>query len=163
MDVINSLVADSRFWVALSTVLCFAFVGWKAYQPILSGLDARAESIRMRLAEADALRDEAQNVLEEYKEKSANALKEAQEVLENAKRRAEQMREKMEEELTETIARQEANATSRLARLEMETIESVKNAIITAALKRVQADIGQQDDSKTSITTSLDEITKTLH
>lgn len=164
MEFINFMINDPRFWVAVSTVLCFGFIGLKAYKPILAGLDGRAAQIRQRLAEADELRDEAQKVLAEYKEKSANALHEAQVVLENAQRRAEQMREKMEEELTESIARQEANAKARLARLEIETIETVKNTIIGAALKRVQADVVKEEDkSKTSMTHSLDQITKTLH
>ena len=164
MEFFQTLIHDERFWVAVSTILCFGFIGFKAYKPILAGLDGRAEMIRLRLAEADALRDEAQKVLEEYKEKSANALQEAQAVLQNAQRRAEQLREKMEEELTETITRQEANAKSRIARLEQETIEAVKSAVITAALQRVQDDVVKDGDKSVSSTAhSLDQIAKTLH
>lgn len=165
MDFINSLFGDPTFWVAVSTVLCFGFIGYKAYKPLLQGLDSRAEMIRQRLAEAEQLRLEAAQVLEEYKEKSANALKEADAVLHNAQRRADQMRQKMETELAETIARQEANAKLRLARLEEETIETVKNAIISAALARVQKDVGGKDEvtSTDALKQSLDQITKTLH
>lgn len=164
MDFINFLLNDPRFWVAVSTVLCFGFIGIKAYKPILAGLDGRAEAIRVRLAEADELRAEAEKVLAEYKEKSANAMNEAKQVLENAQRRAEQMRETMEQELNESIARQEASAKARLARMENETIEAVKNTIINAALKRVQADVAKEDEKSTaSLAHSLDQITKTLH
>lgn len=160
MDFLN----DTAFWVAVSTVLCFGFIGFKAYKPILEGLDGRAQMIRQRLAEAEELRAEAERVLADYKEKSANALQEAKEVLQTAQKRADQMREKMEQELKETITRQENNAKMRLGRLEAETIESVKSAFISAALKRVQTDIeAAGEESTKSLTHSLDQITKTLH
>ena len=164
MEFFQHLINQPEFWVAVSTVLCFGFIGFKAYKPILQGLDARAEQIRIRLAEAEELRKEAEEVLAAYKEKSANALQEAEHVLQNAQRRAEQLREKMEEELKETIARQEANAKLRLQRMEQDAIEAVKNAVINAAVQRVQENTAKDGEkSASALGQSLEHITKTLH
>lgn len=162
MTIVMNLLNDPSFWVTISTLICFGFIAYKAYKPVLAGLDARAAAIRDRLAEAEALREEARVVLEDYKQKSANALKEAEAVLANAHRRAEQLREKMEDDLKESIARQEANAKSRLERLENETIESVKAAVIAATMERARQEMAQNDNAP-SLTQSLDQITKTLN
>ena len=155
-------INDPTFWVAVSIVLCFGFIGLKAWRPIVAGLDGRAASIRQRLDEAEALRVEAQQILEEYKLKSANALNEAKEVLKNAEIRADQMREQMEAELKTAIARQELNAKMRITRLENEAIDAVKSAVIQTTLERVQNSIANDDEAK-DVDVSLAAIGKTLH
>lgn len=162
MEFISHLLNDPSFWVGVSTVLCFGFIGWKAYKPILQGLDARAASIRHRLEEADALRAEAEALLEEYKQKSENAMHEAEEIVENAKRRAEQTRVQMEADLNDMIARQENAAKMRIARMEQEAIEAVKSVIIGTALKQVQEDAAKEGASS-PLNQSLEKIVKTLH
>jgi F-type H+-transporting ATPase subunit b len=162
MELIQHFINDPTFWVAVSTVVCFGFIGMKAWRPILAALDGRAASIRLRLDEAEALRNEAQAILEEYKQKSANALNEAKEVLKNAELRAEQMREQMEAELKTAISRQELNAKMRISRLENEAVDAVKTAIIQTTLTRVQDSIANDDDAK-DVDASLAAIGKTLH
>jgi F-type H+-transporting ATPase subunit b len=158
----SNVIQDPNFWVMISTILCFGFIGFKAWAPIQSGLDARAGTIEKRLAEAEALRNEAQNILQEYKQRSENALHEAEEVLKNAQRRADHLREQMEKELKETIARHEITAKNRIARMEEEAISSIKNKIITSTLNQVKTQAANQDLVAPSIDQSLDDIKKTL-
>src|SRR3546814_5812970 len=83
---------------------------WKARQPVLDGLDARAERIRAELDEAQRLREEAQKALAEYKRKQRDAAKEAEDLLANAKHEAELLRRQAAEDLKETLARREKAA-----------------------------------------------------
>jgi len=158
----TALIGDTSFWVMVSTLLCFGFIAWKAWSPIKGGLDARAVMITTRLNEAEALRIEAQNILEEYKQKSQNALNEADSVLQNAKARAEHLRVQMEKELKDSIARQELNAKNRIARMEEEAISAIKSKIITATLTQVKEHANDQQLIAPSIDQSLDDIKKIL-
>jgi F-type H+-transporting ATPase subunit b len=158
---IAHLLADPTFWVMISTVLCFGFIGFKAYKPILTGLDSRAEAIRHRLAEADALHREAEMILEEYKQKSANAMVEAQEIMKNAEARVEQLRVQMEAELKDSIARQEANAKMRIARMQNEAIDAVKSAIVQTSVEHAQGTIKDSAANQNALN-SLDAISKSL-
>lgn len=162
MEFIHHLAADPTFWVALSTVLCFGFIASKAWRPILGALDARSASIRTRLAEAEALRVEAQAILEEFRQKSANAMHEADEILKNAQLRADQLRIQMEAELKSSIARQEINAKMRIQRLENEAADAVKSAVINATLTRAQQTIANDTSATKDVAQSLDAIGKTL-
>jgi F-type H+-transporting ATPase subunit b len=157
-----NLLQDSAFWVAASTVLCVGFIAYKAWRPILGALDTRANAIHQRLIEAEALRDEAEKILNEYKQKSANALVEADAILKNAQSRADQMRKHMENELSEMITRQEQSAHNRIARLELEAIEAVKQAVVTAAMTQVRGKFEKESDAQ-NLEASLKAIAKTLH
>ena len=158
----SNLLQQPEFWVMVSTLLCFGFIASKAWKPIQSGLDARTATIEKRLAEAEALRVEAQNILQEYKQRSENALHEAEEVLKNAQRRADHLRVQMEKELHETIARHEITAKNRIARMEEEAIRSIKNKIISTTLTQVKTQAANQDLVTPSIDQSMDDIKKIL-
>ena len=157
-----TLIGDTAFWVMVSTLLCFGFIAWKAWSPIKSGLDARAVAIADRLNEAEALRIEAQGILEEYKEKSRNALNEAESVLQNAKLRADHLRVQMEAELKAGIARMELNAKNRIARMEEEAMSAIKSKIITATLTQVKEYANDHQLIAPSIDHSMDDIKKIL-
>lgn len=154
---------DTSFWVMLSTVLCIGFIAWKAYRPVLQSLDARADTIRVRLQEAADLHAEAEKILVEYKAKSVTALAEAEQILRNAEQRAEKMRIEMESELNQTLARQEAGVKLRLARLEQEAIEAVKMAVIDAALTQAKEGLAKKTVDADALQLSLERIVKTLH
>src|SRR3546814_7760908 len=96
---------------------------WKARQPVLDGLDARAERIRAELDEAQRLREEAQKALAEYKRKQRDAAKEAEDLLANAKHEAELLRRQAAEDLKETLARREKAAIEKIAQAETRTEE----------------------------------------
>lgn len=141
---IDALLHDSAFWVAVSTILCVGFIALKAYRPILGSLDARAAAIHQRLTEAEQLRREAEAVLREYKAKSENALTEAAQILRDAESRASLLRQKMEADLKDSIARQETSAKNRIARMEQDAVEGVKAAIVSASLDRARDTIVKQ-------------------
>jgi F-type H+-transporting ATPase subunit b len=162
MGIVETLTNDPTLWVAISTVLCISFIAWKAYKPILGALDSRANMISVRLREAEELHEEAKLVLAQYKQKSNDAASEAEQVLRNAQVRADKLRTEMEAELAQMIARQEASVKLRIARLEAEAIETVKQAIIQAALDKAKQEIGQGKAGNDNIHTSLDRITKIM-
>lgn len=161
MDMLSHLTGDANFWVMISSVLCFGFIAMKAAGPITGALDGRTEAIRNRLAEAEALRTEAQKLLETYQAKYAEALQEAENVMATAQRRADQMRIDMEEELKQTIARQERNAANRIARMEEETIRVVREAVINAAMDKVKTTVAN-DSKAASIDNAMDDLKKVL-
>lgn len=157
-----SLVADTNFWVMVSTVLCVGVIVFASRKSIAGGLDNRAAVITARLAEAEALHQEALNILEEYKTKSENALHEAESVLANARQRAEHLHVQMETELQDSIARQERNAKIRIARMEEEAISAIKSKIIATTLTQVKDYANDHQLVSPSIDHSMDDIKKIL-
>ena len=85
-----AILSTPEFWVAVSF---FLFVGavlyFGAHKKIAVALDARSEAIAQEIDEAKHLREEAEKVLADYREKQGNAAKEAQAIIDLASRDAE--------------------------------------------------------------------------
>ena len=70
-----SLMADPKFWVAVSFVLFFVLLGSKLWKAGTGALDSRANDIRKRIDEANKLRLEAEAKLKEAEAARASAEK----------------------------------------------------------------------------------------
>lgn len=160
-DIITKLAGDTSFWVMLSTLLCFGIIALKGRTAIAQGLNDRAEAIRQRLAEAEALRLEAEAVLAESHARADRAAREAEGIVNNAKQRAEQLRMQMEADFTAMISREESRAKVRIARLESEAVDSVKALIVSQAMDQVKASVAN-DKIKPSIDAALDDMKTVL-
>lgn len=162
MDFLHHLIEDTAFWVAVSTVICFAFMIAKARQPVISGLDNRSEMIRARLDEAETLFKEAEKLVADYQSRQKHAEAEAQALLQGAQRRAETIIKQAEVDAQRAVEHQEAAARLRIERAEQEVISAFRDTIVKAALSRVEAQLNQQS-SKDLTSQSLQAISKYIH
>ncbi|WP_198372812.1 F0F1 ATP synthase subunit B family protein, partial [Roseomonas rosulenta] len=76
---------DPKFWVAVSFVLFFLFLGRKIWGVLSGALDGKAERIRKQLAEAAELRSQAEQMLAAAEAERAAAAREAEELLARAR------------------------------------------------------------------------------
>src|SRR3954466_13962609 len=79
-------------WVALAMLVVFAILIWKKVPgAIAKALDSKIALIRDQLAEAEALRKEAEGLKAEYEAKSESADKDRDALLERAKHEADEI------------------------------------------------------------------------
>ena len=128
------MLEDPRFWVAVSF---FAFV-MLAYKKVASfavrALDERSAKIKQELDEARRLREQAEQVLAQYKLKQSEYLQEAEQILANARRDADLMRSHTEEELKGILETRMKHALDRIAQEESHAIADVRNHVVDIAL-----------------------------
>ncbi|HEY1096873.1 MAG TPA: hypothetical protein VGF14_06490 [Alphaproteobacteria bacterium] len=160
---IEHLIHDTHFWVAVSTVLCFAFIFVKARKPVAEALDRRTDTIRIRLEEAESLYTEAQKLLAEYQAKYDEVQEEAADLIKAAEQRAQSLITQAQADIQKAISRQEASATLRIQRAERDVIEAIREATVQAALSRVQVQLDKNGIESAEIDASLDAVTKTFH
>lgn len=163
MDFLHHLAEDTTFWVAFSSVLCFIVVYRKAKAPLLDNLDRRTETIRARLDEAEDLYREAQALLADYQQRQKDALQEAEEILQAAQRRAETIIRQAEDDVQKAVAHQENSARLRIQRAEQDVIESIREAMVKAALNRVQGQLESKGDQSATLNQSLQAVSKSFH
>jgi F-type H+-transporting ATPase subunit b len=113
-------------WFTLSFVVLMV-VMWKyAIPPVQKAMDQRTEKIRRNLDDADKVRSEAQQVLEEYQRQLANAKDESNRIIEEARQTADQLRrdlmERAEAEVNELRerSREEIRAAQERATSELQ-------------------------------------------
>jgi len=143
---------DMTLWTLLALVLFLALmVVLKVPQWIGNQLDGRAKQIADSLAQAQALRDEAQSILDECKRKSAAAEKQADEIVDQAQHEAHALIEQAKQRMQDYVERRQKLAEEKIARAESEALEQVKARVTDVAIEaashvlREKMDVGASD------------------
>lgn len=132
-------LATAEFWVAVSF---FLFVGlvwyFGVHKKIASALDTRAASIAKELADAQALREEAEAVLADYRKKTSNAAREAEDIIELAAKEAEALALETSRTMTEQFERRMKVAEDKIAQAKADAMRDVRAAAADAATTAAQ-------------------------
>lgn len=129
------MLRTAEFWVAVSFVGFLAImVYYKVPALIAKALDDRAAAIRKELDEARRLRDEAQNLLNDYQKKYRNAGLEAESIIEQARSEAEAYAKETRASLAESLDRRTRQAEEKIARAEAQAVDEVRAAAVDTAL-----------------------------
>ena len=120
------------FWTLVVFGILVFILGKYAWGPILAAVDAREKGIQAALDEAAERNQEAETLLEKYKENLADARRQANELLAEGKTAGDSIRMEIEEK-----ARGEAQSIIERARAE---IERERDAAI-AEIKRESVDL----------------------
>lgn len=117
----------ASLWALAALVI---FIGLLVYlkvpAKISAALDGRADTISQSLADAARLREEAQALLAEYKDKTRNAEAEAAAIVAEAKAEADRMTAEATKALEEMIARRTRTAEAKIAQAEAQAIAEVR-------------------------------------
>ena len=126
---------DASFWIAIAFVAFIGVLTKFAYGKITTALDARAEDIRNEIEDSKCLREEAQQLLENYQRKHRDAVKEAEEIIDQAKAEAKRMSEQAAADLDSEVKRRTELAQAKIARAEAQVIEDVRNMAVDIAVR----------------------------
>ena len=127
---------EAEFWVAVAFVLFCAIV-WKVggFKALTEGIDSRGRRIRAELDEAKRLREEAAQVLADYKRRRGEAEREAEEILSAAKEEAQRTADEAHARMAEFVRRRTAAAEVKIAQAETQATAQVRAAAADAAIK----------------------------
>ena len=161
----GSWMDNPNNWVAISFVIFVALAVRYALPMIVKGLDGRAAKIKEQLEQATKLREEAEALLESYKQKQKEMLKEAEKTLADAKVEVERMKQRAEVDLKASIDRRSEQANEKIARMEKDAVEQVREHIVDVAISATRLLVGEQLKSTKedpTISRALEQIQK-LH
>ena len=136
----ESFLQEPATWVVLAFIAFFLLFGRKLYAAITGLLDARTNAVRLELAEAKRLRQEAEVMLRDANARRATALSEAQQLLEGAKTEAARLAAAAAADAEASASRRERMAIARISAAEKAAVEEVRMAaadVATRAAERV--------------------------
>ena len=152
-------IYEPEFWVAVSF---FIFIGVLVYfgvhMKVASALDARALLIRKELEEARRLREEAENVLADYRRKLGDVVTEVDNITALATTEAKTLAAETRQSLKEYFDRRIKLAEEKIARAEMEAVRELRNDVVDAAIAAAQNLIAAKltpDRAKKLVSTSI--------
>lgn len=159
--------AWATFWVFLGLVVFLAvLIYMKVPGMLTAALDKRAAKIRSDLAEARDLREEAEALLAEYKEKTGNAEAEAEAIIAQAKREAEALSAEAKTRIEDYVTRRTRAVEQRIAQAETQAIADVKSRAIdvaAAAAGHILAERAKGDGGNQFVDSSIESVRKNLN
>lgn len=125
----------AEFWVLVAFILFLALLVYNKVPGLIGrALDDRAAQIRKELDDARKLREEAAELLADYKRKARAAEDEAKSIVEAARREAETLAAEASRNLKETVERRTRLAQEKIARAETQALAEVRAAAVDAAV-----------------------------
>lgn len=139
---------DPGGWVALAMLAVFALLIWKKVPAAIAGaLDDKIALIRNQLAEAEALRKEAEGLKAEYEKKARSVDKDRAARLERARHEADEIVAKAATDAEALIERRSRMAEDKIAAEERAAVEQLRSAAAEAATKAAARLIAERHDA----------------
>src|SRR5687768_16942987 len=134
-------------FIGLAMLVVFAILAWKKVPAAIGkALDAKIALIRDQLAEAEALRKEAEALKAEYQAKAKSAEKEAAAVIERAHSEAGEIVAKAKSDAEALIERRSRMAEDKIAAEERTAVKHLRAAAADAAARAAARLIAERDD-----------------
>jgi F-type H+-transporting ATPase subunit b len=141
---------DAPAWIALAMIVVIAIMIWKRVPSAIGkALDSKIKLIRDQLAEAEALRKEAEALKAEYQAKANSAEAEAAQVIERAHGEAGEIVAKAKSDAEALIARRTRMAEDKIAAEERTAVKQLRAAAADGAARAAARLIAERDDPAT--------------
>jgi F-type H+-transporting ATPase subunit b len=164
--VASESVEDAKIWI-LAAFVCFVilFAG-PAFRAAIGRVDGRIERIRKELADAQKLREDAQQLLDDYRSKRAQAEADALKILEHAELEAERRAAQARRDLEAAMERKAQMALQRIAQAEADALKEVRAAAASLAVQataRLLRDNMDPTRAEAMIQDSIRQVQQKLH
>ena len=134
-------------FIGLAMLVVFAILAWKKVPAAIGkALDSKIALIRDQLAEAEALREEAEALKAEYEAKAKSAEAEAAAVIERAHGEAGEIVAKAKSDAKALIERRGRMAEDKIAAEERTAVKQLRAAAADAAARAAARLIAERDD-----------------
>jgi F-type H+-transporting ATPase subunit b len=136
-------------WTLISFFLLLILLWKLAYPQILKAMKKREETIQQQLEEARKTKQEAENLLEEYRRQLSEARSEAQKVINEGKELGENMRkeivQKAQQESNQIVKRAQEEIELQKQKAILELQEKIADLSIMAASKIINKSLDTED------------------
>jgi F-type H+-transporting ATPase subunit b len=137
-------------YISLAMIVVIAIIIWKKVPGAIGkALDAKIATIRDQLAEAEALRKEAEALKAEYQSKAASADMDREALLERARHEADAIVAKAKTDAEALVERRTRMAEDKIAAEERSAIEQLRASAADAASKAAARLIAERHDATT--------------
>jgi F-type H+-transporting ATPase subunit b len=135
-------------FIGLAMLVVFAILAWKKVPAAIGkALDSKIALIRDQLAEAEALRKEAEALKAEYEKKAKSVDKDRKALMERAKHEADEIVAKAKSDAEALIDRRTRRAEDKIAAEERSAVDQLRATAADAAARAAARLIGDRHDA----------------
>ena len=129
------MFSDPQFWVAVSFLLFIAAIFNPVRKMLTSNLDSQIKEIKSKIDEAENLRADAQNTLNELKLRQSNVEKEIEILKNNSDAKMKALKELSLKKLSEQIEKKQILANNKIDQLLRDTNNTIKLYIANISIE----------------------------
>ncbi len=122
-------------WFTLAFIILFFLMKKFALPPVQKTMQERSDKIRNSLEEAEQVRDEAQNVLDQYKRQLADARQESNRIIDEARQTAESLRSDLMERAESEVEELRRRAREEIAAAQERAASELQSRVGTMAIE----------------------------
>jgi F-type H+-transporting ATPase subunit b len=157
----------ATLWVFFGLVVVIAIMVYvKVPGMVVKALDDRAAKIRGDLSEARRLRDEAEELLKDYRRRTANAEAEAEAIVAQARKEADALASEARTRIEDYVVRRTKAVEARIAQAEQQAVADVRSRAIdvaAAAASRILAEEAKGRIGDELVDRSIAQVRKSLN
>ena len=147
---------------SIAFLIMLYVLGKFAFPQMTRALAARQQRIRDSIEAADRSKQDAERILDEYRQQLAEARGEAQKIIDEAKRTAEAMRQDLihraEQEAQDIVARAKADVAGERDRAMQELRSTVGDLAITLATRVIERELSSPEAQRALVERAIDEL-----
>ena len=132
------MTIDATFWVAIAFIIFIAVLVYlKVPQKINSFLNIMIEDIKNELDEAEKLKKESKNLLNESQEKFENAQEENEQIIKNAHKESEKLIIEINNKFFQTSENRKKIVEEKIVQMKKDAVKSIRDASIKISTEAV--------------------------
>ena len=139
-------------WTIVTFLIVLMLLKWKAWGPLMSVLDKRAEDIKNALAAADRAKEDAEKASQDYEKLVQKAHAEAQQIIADSKAAGERVKNEVESAAKEKAEEMIGKAKTQIEAESQKAIQEIKSSVvdlsIEAAEKIIEKNLDSEDNRK---------------
>jgi len=141
----NPILPETKeiFWFLIAFAILFVVMWKKALPGVRKAMNDRTEKIRDNLEEAEQVRNEAQDVLKQYKRQLAEAREESNRIIEEARETAENLKRDMMERAETQVAELRERSREEIKAAQERATSELQSRVGTMAIELAEKVVEQ--------------------
>ena len=139
-------------WTIVTFFIVLFILKWKAWGPLMSTLDKRAEDIKNALSAAERAKEDAEKASQDYEKLVQKARIEGQQIIADSKVAGEKVKNDIESLARENAEKMISKAKTQIEAESQKAIQEIKSSVvdlsIEAAKKIIEKNLDSEDNRK---------------
>ena len=139
-------------WTIVTFLIVLMLLKWKAWGPLMSVLDKRAEDIKNALSAADRAKEDAEKASQDYEKLVQKARIEGQQIIAESKAAGEKVKNDIESVARENAEKMIGKAKTQIEGESQKALQEIKSSVvdlsIEAAEKIIEKNLDSEDNRK---------------
>ena len=139
-------------WTIVTFLIVLMLLKWKAWGPLMSVLDKRAEDIKNALSAADRAKEDAEKASQDYEKLVQKARIEGQQIIADSKVAGEKVKNDIESLARENAEKMIGKAKTQIEAESQKVLQEIKSSVvdlsIEAAEKIIEKNLDSEDNRK---------------